>query len=193
MRLRFSLPLVALLPVILGILMTSMFFTMADWLGFTHCSAWFPLSDPPEKVDRFIDVFGENVYLQTNEEGIYCFQQSQWKKCMLPPYRAKLHTAPNWLVSNFISLPSQDGITQLIRANKFLDSTYYALSESGKVWACSTDFETQFAGMYHSGAIMLLVVPFGLACWSAGSFLNIFARYANPVYWDFLGRGTRIK
>lgn len=172
--------------------MVWLFFSIYGWLGFTHCQPWEPVQRPPASPLRFVDTFGDRLFLQTTNGKTYCYAQGQWKTCILSPYPAKLDAAPSWLMSRFVHIPGQN-LFQVVRVSLFLDTAYYGLSDDGSIWACSSTFDSFVSKLYHSGALILLLIPFAMGCWCLFIFWRIFIRHAWPVLWDWYGRGTPIK
>lgn len=82
---------------------------------------------------------------------------------------------------------------QLTRMGDVSGNSYYALLDNNQIWVCRTDFFSELEHILTSRAVLWLILPAGIGIWCAAIVLKIFAEEASPTWWDFGGRGTRVK
>ncbi len=186
-------PAYAIFPFIAGVVLLLACVEIFSLLRFSRCSPWTALPSAPEKPVRLVDAFDDRVYVQAADETTYCHNAQGWRTCNMSPFPPKFVSAPEWLTARFVSIPDFGEIAQLARARTMLNVQYYALLENGNVWSCLTTIGAESENVFRSSAILLLLIPFGLACWCFYSLLMIQIRRGEPTLWDFFGRGTRIK
>ena len=195
MRRLYSLPLSSLIPASIAILMLCGFFTIFDALRFTQCSSWTELQLPPKKVITLLGTFQNRLYVETIDKSVYCLVQNRWAKCILSPYSLNPDNAPPWLINYFKTTFQKSTVLQLIRGDNFsvVAYSYYTLGENGQIFSCSTNFNSEVVKILFSGSVMWLIIPIVIGVWSVMTFINISIKEGSPTFWDFWGRGTKIK
>ena len=162
-------------------------------LQFTNCPSWDFVQPAPNGDARIIGATGEKVYLQTGNGPIYCNMQNQWQECAISTFVLSHKDAPAWLHSYFKSIPQQTFVVQLTRVGDITGNSYYALLDNNQIWVCRTNFFSELEYILSSRTVLWLILPAGIGIWCAAVFLKIFAEEASPTWWDFWGRGTRVK
>jgi hypothetical protein len=193
MRRKYSLPLSSLIPASIAILALWVFFTIFNALRFTQCSSWAELQPPPKQVTTLLGTFQNRLYVKTIDKSVYCSNQNQWAECLLSPYSLNPDKAPRWLINYFETVFQKSTVLQLIRGGNFSTVAYYTLGENGQIFACFTDFNWEVEKIFLSGSFMWLLIPFVLGVWSVMTFINIYINEGSPTFWDFWGKGTKIK
>jgi hypothetical protein len=101
--------------------------------------------------------------------------------------------APAWLNPYFTPISEQSSAIQLARVEEVTKASYYALLENRQIWVCQTDFFSELEHILFSRAVLWLIPPAGIGLWCAVIFMKIFIEEGKPTWWDFWGRGTRVK
>jgi hypothetical protein len=187
-------PWYSIIPVGLGLLMLWAFITIFSLFGYINCTNWDFFLPAPSNDVRIIGALKNTIYVQSQDGTIYCNAQNGWKKCGISTFVVSHKDAPRWLNSYFKFIPEDVAVIQIARAgNDYLGYSNVALLENRHIWSCPYSFKSEVDQLMSSGAVIWLVIPavigFGCMLW----FLKIFAESGSPTYWDFWGRGTRVK
>lgn len=192
-RFTISLPLFSIVPMGIGMLMLVGFLAIFNALRFIQCSPWASLQKPPGDADALLGTPLKRLYVRTTNNAIYCLAKEQWSKCTLPPYALQPDEAPAWLAGRLEANFQTGPVLQVIRAGSISDVTYYALLADRRLLACSTNFTIEVENTFQSSLFVWLLIPTGGILWCSAWFINIVIKYGQPTYWDFSGRGRRVK
>ena len=189
----YSMPPYSILPAGLGVLMFWVLITVFNLFGFTKCTAWNLIQSAPRDDVRIIGALKNSIYVQTQDGAIYCNAQNGWNKCNISTFVFSHKDAPQWFKS-FKFIPEDAAVVQIARTgNDFSGYSNVVLLENKHIWVCPYSLKSEIEQLVSSGAVIWLVIPaaIGLGCllW----FLMIFAESGSPTFWDFLGRGTKVK
>ncbi|HEX2998007.1 MAG TPA: hypothetical protein VHP14_24495 [Anaerolineales bacterium] len=186
-------PLYSIIPLGIGAVMLWAVIMIFGLLQFTNCPAWGFVQSTPNSDVRIIGALKEKVYLQAGDGTIHCNAQNQWQNCVMSTFVLSHKDAPVWLHPYFSSVPEHASVTQLTRMGDVSGNSYYALLDNNQIWACQTDFFSELKHILTSRAVLWLILPAGIGLWCAAVVLKIFAEEASPTWWDFGGRGTKVK
>lgn len=169
------------------------FIIILNALRFIQCPSWIAIQTPPEKAGILLGTLRNRLYIKTTTNTIYCLGQNQWTPCNLPPYDLQPDNAPSWVIRFLEAGFQNNSVLQAIRSDSFVNTNYYSLLPNGHVFVCPTSFSAETENIIRSGSLVWLIIPSVGIIWSIISFLNIFIKYGQPTFWDFWGRGERIK
>jgi hypothetical protein len=189
----FSMPWHSLVPAVLGVLMFWVFITVLNLFGYTQCVGWKFIQSAPAEDARIIGALENNIYTQTRDGTVYCGTQNGWSECTISTFVVSHKNAPQWF-NSFDFIPEDAAVVQMTRAgNDFAGYSNIVLLENKHIWACPYSLRSEMDQLVASGRVIWIVIPvvlgFGCLLW----FLMIFAQSGLPTFWDFWGRGTKIK
>ena len=193
---RFGLlvPLYAVIPFGLGVAAFWVLVVLFSVFRFANCPEWVSLSSTPVNTTRIAGYYKDVVYLQMQDETLYCNSQNGWQKCPSPIYIWDQEEAPAWLMEHFKIIPDSSVlIRQETRFTTLDEVRYYALLDNGQLLQCPTSLKAEIQKIIDSGEILWLGVIVGLIIFFGGWFLKILIEEGTPVLWDWFGRGKIIK
>ena len=193
---RFGLlvPLYAVIPFGLGVAAFWVLVVLFSVFRFANCPEWVSLSSTPVNTTRIAGYYKDVVYLQMQDETLFCNSQNGWRKCPPPIYEWDQEEAPAWLLEHFKLIPDSSVlIRQETRFTTLDEVRYYALLDNGQLLQCPTSLKAEIQKIIDSGEILWLGVIVGLIIFFGGWFLKILIEEGTPVLWDWFGRGKVIK
>lgn len=192
-RLRISLPLYTIVPLLVGFAAVWGLFQVLDAVRFTTCTPWFELPAPPEPISALQGAFDDRLYAASGDRATVCLADNHWSACALPPYGVPSAQAPAWLIDLFPGGFFQPGVSAAVRSGAPANLTYHYLLADHRIFTCATDLDAELDGILKSGAWLWLLPPALAAAWSVYTFTRIFVQTGQPTWWDFWGKGRRIK
>ena len=193
---RFGLlvPLYAAIPFGLGVAAFWVLIVLFSVFRFANCPEWVSLSSTPVNTTRIAGYYKDVVYLQMQDETLYCNSQNDWRKCPPPIYEWDQEEAPAWLLEHFTLIPDSSVlIRQETRFTTLDEVRYYALLDNGQLLQCPTSLKAEIQKIIDSGEILWLGGIVGLIIFFGDWFLKILIEEGTPVLWDWFGRGKIIK
>jgi hypothetical protein len=160
---------------------------------FMQCSSWELLSSTPNNTSEVLGAVKNTPYIKTNTGQVLCLVDLEWSNCITPSFGFQSTTAPFWTMKSLSQNFVEANIKQIIRSDGYLQTDYYSLLSNGNIFSCSTSLENEINKIFSSSKLFWLLIPmigFGL---SISAFFKSFAQEGDPSYWDFWGRGLKIK
>ena len=192
-RIRFQISIYSSLLLLISILMLVLLITLFNGFRFTQCSSWNQLPSAPENTSEILGAVKNTPFLRTNTGQIFCLNDQEWSTCITPAYSFEIDTAPFWSIKMLSQNLKSGHIKQVIRSNGYLKTNYYTLLTNGEIYHCSTSIEDEINQVLSSPQLFVILIPtlgFGL---SLAFFIKSFLREGDPTFWDFWGRGKKIK
>ena len=193
MRIKFAMHLYSLIPALLVLVMAWASHWLFDLLRFGHCQDWSALPPAPGSFSQVAGVLPNRLYLQAAGEQGCCLDAGHWSACELPSDLSAPVEAPLVWAGSWASLPDGPGLVDLARGGSWVQVRYIARVENGSLWSCQTNLNAELEAMLASGQIVWLAIPPGLGGLGAWAFFSIVASEGQPTFWDFFGRGRRVK
>ena len=192
-RIRFQISIYTSLLLLTSILMIVFFIILFNGFRFTQCSSWDLLPSTPEGTSEILGAVKNTPYLKTNTGKVFCLSNQEWSNCISPAYDFEIDSAPFWTMKTITQYVKSGNIKQVIRSNGYLKTNYYMLLMNGDIYNCSTSIKDEINQILSSSQLFVILIPvvgFGL---SLVFFIKFFLREGDPTFWDFWGRGTKIK
>jgi hypothetical protein len=187
MKLHFHLPVYALWPFIIAVAAAAGFIYGFDALRYLSCEPWTRLPASPRPGVQLLAAFSKGIYINDASGGIYCFARGAWSRCTYPTFNTLSKDFPEW-VKGYLKPPSiPEQLVDIHRNDNIIVIDYYALTGSGAIYQCATNFQDETTRIFMAPSGLILLVPAIILVIAGVWFVRIATVSGQPRYTDWDG------
>jgi hypothetical protein len=186
MKLHFHLPVYALWPLILIVAAAAAFLYLFDALRYITCEPWTRLPSSPRPGAQLLAAFSNKIYINDDSGGVYCYAHGGWNRCTYPTFNTLSKDQPGWEI-RYLQPPSiQEPLIDLHRNDNIVAIDYFALTGSGTIYQCATNFQDETTRIVLAPSGLILLVPAIILVIAVTWFVRIAVVSGQPKYttWD---------
>jgi hypothetical protein len=187
MHLRFRLPPSAILPVFIAVGAALACYFLFDALRYVTCAPWTRLPASPSPAAQLLAAMPRTIYVNDSSGRVYCFEHGTWSRCTYPSFNTLSKDQPEWVKPYLTPKEIQEPVVDLHRNDNIVAIDYYALTQSGAVFQCSTNFQDETNRIFRSSSGLILLVLAIIALVALVTFLRIATTEGQPRYRDLDG------